>query len=140
KALVEYFPTFEVSGHPEAVYLSSKDGVKIPAQWRPSPSMTTFVPRLSAWVELPPCGYQVFELSHGEPPAPESYKDFCSVSDSGFGISSLKAEDGTELLAGSVGLVAIADSSDTWAHNIARFRREIGRPTLVSSTVIENGP
>jgi alpha-mannosidase len=52
----------------------------------------------------------------------------------------LKAADGTELLAGSVGLVAIADSSDTWAHGINRFRRQIGRPTLVSSTVIENGP
>ncbi len=140
KVLVEYSATFERSSHFDAVCLTSKDGGKISAQWRPSPSMMSQIPRLSAWVELPPCGYKVFELSHGEAPAPESYKDFFSVSDSGFGISSLKAEDGTELLAGSVGLVAIADSSDTWAHNIARFRREIGRPTLVSSTVIENGP
>ena len=77
------------------------------------------VPRLSAWVDLPPCGYKVFELAHGESPAPESYKDFVSVSESGFGISSLKAEDGTELLAGPVGLVAISDTSDTWAHGIS---------------------
>jgi hypothetical protein len=141
KALVEYYiadPDFW--GSPRITHLSSKEGAKIPVQWRPSASMVTIFPRLSAWVELPPCGYKVLELSHGEPPAPESYKDFFSVSDSGFGISSLKAEDGTELLTGSVGLVAIADSSDTWAHGIDRFRREIGRPTLVSSTVIENGP
>ena len=63
-----------------------------------------------------------------------------SVSNSGFGISSLKAEDGTELLAGPIGMVAIADTSDTWAHGINEFRQEMGRPTLVSSTVIENGP
>ena len=40
---------------------------KVPIQWRPSASMTTFVPRLSAWVELLPCGYKVFDLAHGDP-------------------------------------------------------------------------
>ena len=102
--------------------------------------MSTFFPRLSAWVELPPCGYKVFTLEHGDPPAPDRYRDFCSVSDSGFGISSLKARDGTELLAGPLGLIAIADTSDTWAHGISQFRQEMGRPTFVSSTVIEDGP
>jgi alpha-mannosidase len=52
----------------------------------------------------------------------------------------LKADDGTELLTGPLGLVAISDTSDTWAHGINQFRQEMGRPTLVSSTVIENGP
>ena len=45
--------------------------------------MTPFVPRLSAWVELPACGYKVFELAHGEPPAAETYKDFATVSETG---------------------------------------------------------
>jgi alpha-mannosidase len=102
--------------------------------------MTNFFPRLSAWVELPPCGYKVFALEHGEPPASADYRDFVSVSDSGFGISSLKAEDGTELLAGGIGLVVIGDTSDTWAHGINQFRQEMGRPMLVSSAVIESGP
>ena len=102
--------------------------------------MTNFFPRLSAWVELPPCGYKVFSLAHGDPPAPEAYRNFVSVSNSGFGISSLKAEDGAELLAAPIGLVVISDTSDTWAHGINEFRQEMGRPTLVSSTVIENGP
>jgi alpha-mannosidase len=79
--------------------------------------MSTFVPRLSAWVELPASGYKVFELAR-EPPAAENYRDSIAFSNSGFGISSLRAEDGTELLSGSLGLVAISDTSDTWAHGI----------------------
>ena len=140
KALVEYYTEQDPSRKSPITCLSSKDGKRIPVQWRPSASMTNFFPRLSAWVELPPCGYKVFTLAHGDPPAPEAYRDFVSVSNSGFGISSLKAEDGTELLAGPIGLVAISDTSDTWAHGINEFRQEMGRPTLVSSTVIENGP
>ncbi len=52
----------------------------------------------------------------------------------------MKADDGTELLSGPIGLVAISDTSDTWAHGINQFRQEIGRPALVSSSVVENGP
>jgi alpha-mannosidase len=140
KALVEYYADKNPSGNAPITHLLSKDGIKIPVQWRPSASMSQFVPRLSAWVELPPCGYKVFELAHGEEPKAEAYKDFATVSETGFGISSLKAEDGTELLAEPLGLVAISDTSDTWAHGIDQFRQEIGRPTLVSSAVIENGP
>lgn len=140
RSLAEFYADRNPSGGGEITHLAAKDGGKIPVQWRPSASMTPFVPRLSAWVELPACGYKVFELAHGEPPAAETYKDFATVSETGFGISSLKAEDGTELLAGSIGLVAISDTSDTWAHGINAFRQEIGRPALVSSSVIENGP
>ena len=140
KALVECYTDKDPSGKGEITHLTSKGGSKIPVQWRPSGSMSTFVPRLSAWVELPACGYKVFELAHGESPVPEGYGNTCSVSESGFGISSLKADDGVELLAGPLGLVAISDTSDTWAHGISQFRQEMGRPTLISSTVIENGP
>ncbi len=142
RALVEYYADRNPSGTPgkEITHLAAKDGVKVPVQWRPSASMSTFVPRLSAWVDLPPCGYKVFELAHGNSPAPEAYRGSISVSDSGFGISSLKADDGTELLAGPVGLIAIADTADTWAHGIREFRQEMGRPALISSTVIEDGP
>jgi alpha-mannosidase len=82
----------------------------------------------------------VFALSHGEAPVTEAYRDFCKISDAAFGISSLKSSDGAELLSGSVGLVAISDTSDTWAHGVASFRQEIGRPTFVSSRVVEDGP
>ena len=141
KALVEYYTGSNPSGHAHITHLASKDGVKVPVQWRPSASMTgTWFPRIHAWVELPPCGYKVFELAHGDPPNAEPFKNFVTLSETGFGISSLKAEDGTELLAGPIGLVAISDTSDTWAHGINQFRQEIGRPTLVSSAIVEDGP
>lgn len=140
KALVEYYTGSNPSGNSSITHLRSKDGSRTPVQWRPSASMTPFVPRLSAWVELPPCGYKVFELAHGDAPPAEPYSNFVAVSESGFGISSLKAADGTELLSGPVGLVAISDTSDTWAHGISQFRQEMGRPALLSSTVVENGP
>jgi alpha-mannosidase len=140
KALVEYYTEQDPSRKNPITCLAAQDGQRVPVQWRPSASMTNFFPRLSAWVELPPCGYKVFALAHGDPPLPEKYGNTISVSQTGFGISSLKAEDGVELLAGPLGLVVIADTSDTWAHGINQFRQEMGRPTFLSSTVIESGP
>lgn len=140
KALVEVYASRDPEGTGAITHLRSKAGDQVPLQWRPSASMTTFYPRLSAWVELPPSGYRVFELAHGDAPAGEAYGDFVQISETGFGISSLKAEDGTELLAGPVGLVAIGDTGDTWAHGIDQFRLELGRPELVSSAQIESGP
>jgi alpha-mannosidase len=101
---------------------------------------TDSMPRLSAWVELPPCGYKVLELAHGEAPVGVPYSDRFQVSETSFGLSSLKAQDGAELLAGSMGLIVIGDTADTWAHGIREFRQEMGRPMLVSSTVMEDGP
>ena len=93
------------------------------------------------WSIFPRCGYKVFELMHGEAPVADKYADFFQPSHTGFGIASLKANDGTELLAGPIGLVAIRDTSDTWAHDIAQFRDEIGRPTFESaSSIVEDGP
>jgi alpha-mannosidase len=140
KALVEIHAQKDPSEHALITHLRTKDGSAIPLQWRPAASMTQFLPRLSAWVDLPACGYRVFELAHGEGPKPEPYGDFVTINDSGFGISSLKASDGTELLAGPIGLVAISDTGDTWAHGISQFCQEMGRPTFISSIVVEDGP
>ena len=141
KALVEYNADRNPSGNAQITCLQSKGGERIPIQWRPPASMTTDAyPRLSAWVELPACGYKVFELAHDEPPSPLPFPSRFVVSETSFGLSSLKAEDGTELLAGSLGLVAIGDTADTWAHGIREFRQEMGRPMLISSTVMEDGP
>jgi alpha-mannosidase len=121
-------------------HLETKDKQKIPIQWRPSDSMTQVFPRLSSWVDLPACGYKVLELVHGTPPDTEPYRDSFAVNDRGFGISSLKASDGKELLSSPLGLVIISDPSDTWSHGVAKFRQEIARPQFVSSQQIEDGP
>lgn len=141
KALIEYHTERNPGRAPVPItHLATKEGKKIPIQWRGSDSMTNFFPRLSAWVDLLPCGYRVLELVHGTPPDPEPYHDFFAISDRGFGISSLKSPDGKELLAGPLGLVVISDTSDTWAYEVAKFRQEIARPMLVSSEQIEESP
>lgn len=149
KALVEYHTERNPGSNPwvavpagvvPITHLETKDGQKIPLQFRPSDSMTQVYPRISAWVDLPACGYKVLELVHGTPPDAAPYNNFFSVSDQGFGISSLKSADGRELLAAPVGLVVIADPSDTWSHGVTKFRQEMGRPTLTSSQQIEDGP
>jgi alpha-mannosidase len=140
KTLVEYHTDKSPEDDTPITHLAAKDGTKIPVQWRPSAGMSNFVPRISVWVDLPPCGYKVFELVHGEAPKPKDYSNSFTPSDVGFGISSLKADDGTDLLSAPLGLVVIADTSDTWAHGISRFRQEMGRPSFISSTVIEDGP
>ena len=127
--------------HGRITHLQPQTGSPVPVQFRLPNSMTVDnMPRLSAWVDLPACGYTVFDLAHGDPPPPRPFTNRVHVSETGFGIASLTAEDGTELLAGAVSLVALADSSDTWAHDVRQFRQEMGRPTLVFAGVVESGP
>jgi alpha-mannosidase len=149
RALVEYHTEKIPGGNPwravpegvvPVTHMETADGKKVPIQWRPSDSMTQVYPRVSAWVELPACGYKVLELVHGTPPDAEPFNSFFEVSDRGFGISSLKTADGKELLAAPVGLVVIGDTSDTWGHGVTKFRQEVGRPQLLSSQQIEDGP
>jgi alpha-mannosidase len=149
KCLVEYHTEKIPGGNPwravpEGVvpitHMETQDGRKIAIQWRPSDSMTQVYPRVSALVEVPACGYKVLELVHGTPPDSTPYTDIFAVNDSGFGISSFKSEDGKELLSAPLGLVVIGDASDTWGHGIAKFRQELGRPQLLSSQQIEDGP
>ena len=140
KVLLECYADQDPSGSAQVTHLTAKDGTKTPLQWRPSASMTNFFPRLSAWVDVPACGYKVFELAHGEAPAAESYKDFFKPGEKSLGIAALRAGDGTPMLSHAIELAVIEDKSDTWAHGIDVFQREIGRPEFVSSTVVEDGP
>jgi alpha-mannosidase len=140
KALLE----FHIERDPDhlglVTHLSKQGGSTVPIQFRPPDSMTASMPRLTAMVDLPACGYTVFELAHGDAPEGPAYTHRASPSEVGFGISSLKAEDGAELLSAPVGLVVLSDTSDTWAHDVKQFRQEMGRPTLVFAGIVENGP
>ena len=119
--------------------LKAQDGAVTPLQTRPSESMTDFYPRLSASVDLPACGYKVFTIEREAPASLPPVRP-TAVARNTFGLTSLHAEDGTDLLAGPMALVVLEDKSDTWAHGIDAFKNEIGRPTFVSSEVVEQGP
>ena len=124
----------------EITHLTRPDGTPVPIQFLHSDSMTDWFPRLTARVDLPACGYSVLEVAHGDAPQGVAYTGRAVPTDTGFGISSLKAENGTELLSAPVGLVVVSDTADTWAHDVKQFRQEIGRPTLQSAAVVEEGP
>jgi alpha-mannosidase len=137
RTYLEYIPS---KGAGPITHLKAADGTLISAQPRPSISMSNSYPRLAAWVDLPAFGYRVFSEESGTPPPAPAYNAQASIAENAFGISSLKTDDGTELLSSPLGLVVIDDPSDTWAHGIDEFRKEIGRPTFVSSQVVEDGP
>ena len=145
KALLEYTTDNNPSGHAPITHLRDQSGRRVDLQWRPPGHLSDGPPRLCAAIDLPPLGYRVFELAHElNTVAPEHASDryrnhFATPSEVGFGISSLRAPDGTELLAGLIGLVVLSDTSDTWGHGVRHFRNEIGRPQLESSAVIEEG-
>ena len=122
------------------IALKARDGGTTDLQLRASDSMTNFYPRLSAWVELPACGYRVFTLERDGQTQAQPFSKHATISSDAFGLKSLCALDGTELLSGNLGLVVIEDKSDTWAHGVAAFRRELGRPSFVTSEVVEDGP
>jgi alpha-mannosidase len=63
----------------------------------------------------------------------------CSTADGVLGITSMRADDGREMLASPASLVVVDDNSDTWAHGVDAFRSEIGRPSFESADVIEDG-
>ena len=138
KALLEFH--YETGPRNPFGALKDQAGNRTPLQMRPSDSMTNFFPRLSAWVDLPASGYRVFSLVEAESTAAAPISSAVKISSTGFGISSFTPLQGPELLAGDTGLVVIEDKSDTWAHDIASFRTEVGRPRLVKSFPAEEGP
>ena len=131
-------------------HLTTKDGTVLPFQWRHSPgAVENYFPMLVARVRLPALGYNVFHLAYGEPPKLPAFSatgtSFIAVSEREFGVTSLKAQNGHELLAAPIGLVAIEDTTSTWGqvryndpHD--RFRDVIGRPVFQVGSIIEDGP
>jgi alpha-mannosidase len=128
--------------------LRGHDGTEVPIQWVNDLMPRMWIATLVAQVELPPCGYRVLELAHGRPPAPLPWLDNCKPCADRLGIASLLAPDGQELLAEPISLVVIEDRSNAFGHGasverefyLKQFRREAGRPTFVSSKVVEDGP
>ncbi len=102
--------------------------------------MTKSPPPYAALVDLPACGYRVYQLEHQPPPATAvpALEPAWQVSLKHFGIDSIAHNPG--VLAAPIGLVVIDDKSDTWAHGIDSFRTELGRPEFLSAEVAESGP
>jgi alpha-mannosidase len=139
-ALLEYHIDTDAAERAAVTHLRAAYGATTLLQWRDSDGMMPWPHRVSARVELPACGYRVFELVHGAAPAAPPFLSFVQVSERQWGIESLKTDDGHELLQEPIGLVVIDDRNDTWAHDVVGFRDVIGRPTWVNTVVLESGP
>jgi alpha-mannosidase len=145
-ATLEFHTDNNPSGSAPITHLAAHDGTKTAIQWRPADSMTQFLPRLSARVELPACGYRVFSLAHGDAPTSTATPSGgVTIAERDFGLPSLTIASGVgvhgpQLLNAPIGLVVIDDRSDTWAHDVTSFRTVIGRPTWVDTVVVEDGP
>jgi alpha-mannosidase len=142
-AVVEFDTFVSPDGGDPITHLKARDGALVPVQW----TAAEFGPRIPQWsrltaaVELPPCGYRVFHLVGGNAPEPVGDRaPACRVEDNHLGVTSLAGEDGTGLLAAPLGLVVVEDTSDTWAHGVDSFRKVVGRPTVQSTRVLEDGP
>ena len=145
RSAVVQLDTF-VSPHDDSpvTHLQTPDGCKLPLQW--TSAEASFGPCLGDWkkltavVDLPPCGYRAFHLAHGDaPPAAGPGPEAIQADETRGGLASLRA-DGAELLAEPAGLVVIADEGDTWAHGVDSFRNLLGRPALISTRTLEDGP
>jgi alpha-mannosidase len=142
-AVVQFDTFVSPNGDEPITHLRARDGASVPVQWTAS----EFSPlvwqwkRLTAAVELPPCGYRVFHLAGGDAPDPGGDKaPACHVEDNHLGVASLLAEDRTELLSAPLGLVVVEDAGDTWAHGVDAFRKVVGRPAVEATQVLEDGP
>jgi alpha-mannosidase len=141
-AVVQFDTAVSPSGAP-ITHLKSQDGGVEPVQWTAS----EFGPLVGAWqrltalVELPPCGYRVYHLAAGNAVGRGRLRPaVCAVQDGHLGVASLPADDGAELLAAPIGLAVVEDTSDTWAHGVDSFRNVIGRPAFESARLVEDGP
>jgi len=134
-ATLEFHTDNNPSGSAPITHLAAHDGTKTAIQWRPADSMTQFLPRLSARVDLPACGYRVFSLAHGDTPtAAATMPSNVTIAERDIGLIM------PLLLKTPIGLVVIDDRSDTWAHDVTSFRSVIGRPSWITTTVVEDGP
>ncbi|MFZ4599335.1 MAG: glycoside hydrolase family 38 C-terminal domain-containing protein [Terrimicrobiaceae bacterium] len=132
-------------GRAPITHLQTRAGAKLPIQWMTPEAH--FGPWLMPWqkltavVELPAHGYSVFRLASGDAPDPQPAPEPpFRVCNDALGLESWESADGVELLAAPLGLVVLEDQSDTWAHGVDGFVRELGRPRLVESRVVESGP
>ena len=144
RAATLQFDTFVSPQGQPITHLRAEDGTVEPIQWTAA-EVGPLVPiwkRLTAVVELPACGYQVYRLATGDVEADPGggAPAVCRVEEDHLGIASLPAGDGTELLSAPLGLVVVEDTSDTWAHGIDSFRTVLGRPEVESTQVLEDGP
>ena len=143
-AIIQCAAIISQHGDTPITHLCDAQGRALPLQWLPRGIFDTepngFLGHLIATAPLPAGGYRTFHLAHGAAPDVPSWESFITVAPDVPGISSVRANNGAELLAAPLSLVVIDDTSDTWGHDIRSYQTELGRPTLTDTTLLADGP
>jgi len=130
-----------------------EEGNPVRAQRVQAESVTT-QGRLLITADMPPMGYRTFRVflnqdaPHALAPVPVAAHSLendrirlAFDPENGYLKSLYDKTNGREMLAGKgARLAVIADDSDTWAHDVFRFDKELGDMALVYIRVVECGP
>ena len=164
RTAIVQFDTFEqIHGREKITHLETHDGTEIPIQWLTADA--NFGPwglnwgKLTAAVELPAGGYEVFRVATQTAEVPEkAVLPFAEADSSQMGeleqgeeeatietttepaLASWTSEGLGELLASEVGTVAIKDEENTWGFDVHSYDEELGRPEIFETETLEDGP
>jgi len=161
KAMVELDTFTQPHGREEITHLETQDGEVITIQWQTADA--NFGPwglkwgKLTAVVNLPAGGYQTFRVATQpleqavtahDPAADKENTQLAKVENGELKIETTQdpalpqwthPELGP-LLDREVGTVVIEDKENTWGFGVDRYDNELGRPQLMETEVLENGP
>ncbi|MCC5843018.1 MAG: hypothetical protein JJU05_02075 [Verrucomicrobia bacterium] len=151
RTCVVAFDTFKIPhGIFEITHLEAPDGSRVPVQWQHADANLGpwGLPwgKLTAAVELPPCGYRVFRIA-GHPVVPKADNSFEAqqAADQQFfrdpetddpqGPGSRKTPESPVPFR----LRVIDDPSGAWGHGVSRYQDDLGAPESFDTRVIEDG-
>ncbi len=159
-AVVEFDTFSQPHGREEITHLETLDGTDIPIQWQTADA--NFGPwglkwgKLTAALELPAGGYQTFRVATRplaeavtahDPAADEENAQLAKTDVEEIRVETTQdaaLSDWThpvlgQLLDGEVGTVVLEDKGNTWGFGIDRYDKELGRPELRETEVLESG-
>lgn len=161
KALVQIDTFKQPHGREEITHLETADGQQVPIQWATADA--NFGPwglkwgKLSAILDLPAGGYQVLRIATRplavavkahDPAADQENAQLAKFEEEDLRIEttrdtalSIWTHDSLGgLLSSEVGTVVIEDKENTWGFNVDRYATELGRPEIVETETLEEGP
>jgi alpha-mannosidase len=160
-AVVQLDCFMQPHGREDITHLETRDGQEITIQWATADA--NFGPwglkwgKLTAAVDLPAGGYQTFRVATRplaqavkahDPAADEENAQLAKFEEEDIRIDTTRDPALSrwthdilgELLSAEVGTVVIEDKENTWGFGVDQYATELGRPGIVETETLEEGP